>query len=87
MESPEANLATLPFAVVGASETISLWSSGLRDGHAHADACVAYMVEHEAPPLLGQIAKAQISLGVYGRVEIEFWQRIAEHAASGVSSV
>jgi hypothetical protein len=36
------------------------------------------MKAHDAPMLLGHIAKAQIGVGAYGKTEIEFWHRIAE---------
>jgi hypothetical protein len=65
---PEAPLSGLPFVDVGDAGAISLWSIGLTGGHGHADACVAYVVAKEAPMLLGQVAKAQIALGLYGAV-------------------
>jgi hypothetical protein len=80
----KARLDTLPFY----SETAGrgfLWSVGLGNGRDLADACVAFMVENDAPTLLGQVAKAQISLGVFGHAEVTFWQRIAEHAMTGAS--
>lgn len=58
---------------------VSFWRLGLTDGRGIADACIAYMRENEAPPLLGQIHKAMAVVGVFGAVEIAFWQRIAEY--------
>ncbi|MDB5483812.1 MAG: hypothetical protein JWO83_4865 [Caulobacteraceae bacterium] len=72
-------LMVLPFAR-NDGNVITLWSAGLENGHALADAAIAFMYKGAAPPVLGQIAKAQIAAGVYGRTEIEFWQRIAEYA-------
>lgn len=79
----DKRLAALPFATGGLRSGISLWRLGLRDGHKLGDAALAHMKAHDAPMLLGQVAKAQIGVGVYGKTEIEFWHRISEGALEG----
>ena len=79
----DKRLARLPFASGGLRSGISLWRSGLRCGQKLADAALAYMKIHDAPMLLGHVAKAQIAGGGYGKTEIEFWHRISERAMEG----
>lgn len=73
-----------PFMSALNNNVIPFWSSDLTDGRAHAEAVAGYMARREAPSLLGQITKQQMAIGVYGVIEIAFWQRIAELVMSAV---
>jgi hypothetical protein len=65
-------------AGIAAPPVTKLWGADVIDGRAQAEAALTYMEDHDCPPLLGFIARAQIEAGRFGEPEVAFWQRIAE---------
>ena len=64
-----------------AAEESGVWALDNKIGRTHADECVRYMRERQAPNLLGGVVKDMMAGGRYGGVEVGFLHRIGVHAA------